>query len=122
MVKIEVPDTKMSSTSNATTTRAEAQVEVANLLKGAEIHNKSGEKMLQESRIADERMHQQEFSDNKSNKQHTYEVTKIEVLNSYEPSTLNGTEVQTKSHLRTANLLKDAEIHNKSGAKFCRRA
>ena len=59
-----------------------------------------------------------EFSDNKSNKQHTYEVTKIEVLNSYEPSTLNGTEVQTKSHLRTANLLKDAEIHNKSGEKI----
>ena len=108
----------MSSTSNATTTRAEAQVEVANLLKGAEIHNKSGEKMLQESRIADERMHQQEFSDNKSNKQHTYKVTKIEVLDSNESSTSNGTVAENLPQLRTANLLKDAEIHNKSGEKI----
>lgn len=62
VVKIEVPDTKMPSTSNATATRAEAQVEVANLLKGAEIHNKTGEKILQESRLADERRYQQEMA------------------------------------------------------------
>ena len=63
-------------------------------------------------------MHQQEISDNKSNKQHNYKVTKIEVLDSNESSTSNGTVAENLPQLRTANLLKDAEIHNKSGEKI----
>lgn len=68
--------------------------------------------------IAGERMHQQEISDNKSNKQHTYKVTKIEVLDSNESSTSNGTVAENLPQLRIANLLKDAETHNKSGENF----
>ncbi len=50
---------------------------------------------------------------------HTYEVTKIEVLDDNAPSTPNGIAgVYMNSTVRVANLLKGAEIHNKSGEKI----
>lgn len=49
---------------------------------------------------------------------HTYEVTKIEVLDAETPSTSNATVAEQDTQLRIANLLQGAEIHKKSGEKI----
>ncbi|MCM1405759.1 MAG: hypothetical protein NC210_04975, partial [[Clostridium] fimetarium] len=59
-----------------------------------------------------------ELSDDQSSRLHTYEVTKIEVLDADTPSTSNATTNSTHTLLGVANLLNGAEIHNKSGEKI----
>ena len=54
----------------------------------------------------------------KVNKLHTYEVTKIEVLDAETSRTSNGTATDNKMYVEVTKLLKGAEIHNKSGEKI----
>ncbi len=59
-----------------------------------------------------------EYSDDELSRLHTYEVTKIEVLDAETPSTSNATTNNNISSLGIAKILQGAEIHNKSGEKI----
>ncbi len=59
-----------------------------------------------------------EYSNEKMPLAHTYEVTKIEVLDAKTPSTPNATTNNEQSMLGIAKLLQGAEIHKKTGEKI----
>ena len=108
------------------------------VMEHADVHKTSGKRSEENGYNPDSLMHRfvgavnisgqtyrvistlKEYAGDKLNRHHTYEVIKIEVLDAETPSTSNGTTTRDESQVEVAKILKDCEIHNKSGEKILR--